>query len=152
MAIGSRRTTPTAPVAAAVVSEAIVAPTNTPCSQSNDWYTSGTVRARRPPNRIALIGTPCGSSQCGEITGFWVAGVVNRELGWAALVPEAGVQGLPCQSVRCWGTGPSMPSHHTPPSSVIATLVKIEFLPSASMALGLVLRLVPGATPKTPAS
>ena len=36
MAMGSRRVTPTAPVLAAVVSEAIVAPTNTPCCQPND--------------------------------------------------------------------------------------------------------------------
>src|SRR5579859_2938861 len=148
MAIGSRRTTPTAPVAAAVVSDAIVAPRNTPCSQSNDRYTSGTVRARRPPNRMALSGTPCGSSQCADSAGFWVAGVVKRELGWAAFVPDDGVHGWPCQSVRCCGTGPSMPSHHTPPSSVMATLVRIEFRDTASMALGLVLRLVPGATPK----
>src|SRR2546426_12738725 len=94
MAIGSRRVMPTAPVAAAVVSDAIVAPTNTPCSQSNERYTSGTVRPRRPPNRIALSGTPCGSSQCDEIAGFCVAGVVNREFGCAALVPDAGVHGL----------------------------------------------------------
>ena len=44
MAIGSRRTTPTAPVAAAVVSEPIVAPTNTPCSKSRLWNTSGATR------------------------------------------------------------------------------------------------------------
>jgi hypothetical protein len=35
IAIGSRRTRPTAPVAAAVVSEAIVAPKYTPWFQSN---------------------------------------------------------------------------------------------------------------------
>src|ERR687886_2997611 len=96
------------------------------------------VRARRPPNRMAEIGTPCGSSQWGEMTGFWPAGVVKRELGCAALVPEPGVQGRPCQSVRRSGTGPSMPSHHTVPSSFRATLVKIEFLETASIALGLV--------------
>src|SRR5437588_933127 len=101
---------------------------------------------------MALSGTPSGSSQCADRTGFCVAGVVKRELGWAALVPEAGVQGLPCQSIRCCGTGPSMPSHHTPLSSVIATLVKIELALTASMALGFVLRFVPGATPKYPAS
>ena len=77
-----------------------------------------------------------------------MAGVVKRELGCAAFVPEPGVHGWPCQSVRRSGTGPSMPSHHTPPSSVMATLVKIELLLTASMALGFVLRLVPGATPK----
>src|SRR5579859_6878304 len=148
MAIGSRRTTPTAPVAAAVVSDAMVAPRKTPCAQSNERYTSGTVRARRPPNRIALSGTPGASSQWGDRTGFCVAGVVKRELGWAALVPEAGVHGLPCQSTRRCGTGPSRPSHHTPRSSVMATLVKIEFWLTAAIAFGLVLRLVPGATPK----
>src|SRR5438270_525931 len=132
MAIGSRRTTPTAPVAAAVVSDAIVAPMKTPCSQSKDLYTRGTVRARRPPNRIALRGTPCGSSQCDDRAGFRWAGVVKRELGWAALVPDAGVHGLPCQSSSFGGTGPSMPSHHTPPSSLMATFVKIEFWLTAS--------------------
>lgn len=36
MAMGSRRVMPTSPVAAAVVSKALVAPTKTPCCQSND--------------------------------------------------------------------------------------------------------------------
>ena len=45
-----------------------------------------------------------------------------------------------------------MPSHHTPPSGVSATLVKIVFFASAAIALGLVTLLVPGATPKKPAS
>src|SRR6516225_6684589 len=45
-----------------------------------------------------------------------------------------------------------MPSHHTPPSGVSATLVKMVFFASDFMALGLVLMLVPGATPKNPAS
>src|SRR5580658_10003884 len=45
-----------------------------------------------------------------------------------------------------------MPSHHTPPSGVSATLVKIEFRASVSMAFGLVLWDVPAATPKNPAS
>ena len=62
MAIESRRTTPTAPVAAAVVSEAIEAPTSTPWVQSRASSTSGTSDARRPPNTMALIGTPCGAS------------------------------------------------------------------------------------------
>ena len=45
------------------------------------------------------------------------------------------------------------PSHHTSPSSVSATLVKIECPPSmAAMALGLVSVLVPGATPNSPVS
>src|ERR1700737_282690 len=97
---------------------------------------------------MALSGTPCGSSQCEESAGFCVAGFVNRELGCAAFVPDAGVQGWPCQSVKHCGTGPSMSSHQTPPSSVMATLVKIELLLTASIACGFVLRLVPGATPK----
>ena len=45
-----------------------------------------------------------------------------------------------------------MPSHHTPPSGVSATLVKIVFLASAAIAFGLVFIDVPGATPKKPAS
>ena len=45
-----------------------------------------------------------------------------------------------------------MPSHHTSPSSVSAVLVKIVLPPMVSMALGLVCMLVPGATPKKPAS
>ena len=46
-----------------------------------------------------------------------------------------------------------MPSHHTPPSSVSATLVKMV-LPRAiaCIALGLVDQPVPGATPNSPAS
>src|ERR1700687_1834074 len=45
-----------------------------------------------------------------------------------------------------------MPSHHTPPSGVRATLVKMEFLASVAIAFGLVLCDVPGATPKKPVS
>src|SRR5438105_4749620 len=84
MAIGSRRTTPTAPVAAAVVSDATEAPRNTPWFQSNASSTSGAVRARRPPKMNAEIGTPCGSSNFGEMLGHCRAGAVKRELGCAA--------------------------------------------------------------------
>jgi hypothetical protein len=45
-----------------------------------------------------------------------------------------------------------MPSHQTSPSSVSATLVKMVFSAREAMALKLVLSLVPGATPKKPAS
>ena len=45
-----------------------------------------------------------------------------------------------------------MPSHHTPPSAVTATFVKIVFVAIIAMAFGLVVADVPGATPKTPAS
>ena len=41
-----------------------------------------------------------------------------------------------------------MLSHHTSPSSVSATLVKITSLSKLRMQLGLVSMLVPGATPK----
>src|SRR5882724_7511199 len=78
MAIGSRRVIPTSPVAAAVVSEAIIAPTNTPCCQSKDSYTSGATRALRPPKINAEIGTPSGASHFGEILGDCGAGTVYR--------------------------------------------------------------------------
>ena len=58
MAMGSRRSTPTAPAAAAVVSDEQVAPMKTPCCQSRDWVTSGMVFSRRPPKMIASSGTP----------------------------------------------------------------------------------------------
>src|SRR5262249_23006309 len=59
---------------------------------------------------------------------------------------------LPCQSRHSAGGSSVMPSHHTPPSGVSATLVKIVFRANVAMALGLVLAEVPGATPKNPAS
>src|SRR6476620_10398431 len=105
---------------------------------------------------IALIGTPLGSSQAGSIVGHCLAGAVKRALGWAALAPVAlaisGVQILPCQSVAISGGVSVMPSHHTPPSGVSATFVKIVFFASEAIAFGFVLLLVPGATPKKPAS
>ena len=151
MAIGSRRTTPTAPVAAAVVSEPIVAPTKTPCSKSRLWKTSGTTRARRPPKTIADSGTPCGSSQRADIDGHWRAATVNRAFGCAALPVRS--QGLPCQSTRSGGGGLlSLPSHHGTPPGVTATLVKIVLRAIVASAFGFVSGLVPGTTPKKPAS
>ena len=79
--MGSRRTTPTAPVAAAVVSEPIVAPRNTPCAQLKDSRTSGTVPARRPPKMMAEMGTPCGSLAFGESAGLFCIGAVKRLFG-----------------------------------------------------------------------
>ena len=114
--------------------------------------TSGTTVERRPPNSIASIGTPSGSSHSGAIDGHWSAGVVKRAFGWAAGWSASGVQSLPCQSIACAGGSPVSPSHHTSPSSVRAQLVKIEFLPIVSIAFGLVSAPVPGATPKKPAS
>src|SRR5579864_5019445 len=114
------------------------------------------VAARRPPKIIALRGTPLGSSQAGSMVGHCDAGAVNRELGCAALAPVSlaicGVHFLPCQSVHSAGGESVMPSHHTPPSLVSATLVKIVLRASVAIALGLVLFEVPGATPKKPAS
>ena len=75
IAIGSRRTTPTWPTAAAVVSEESVAPMNVPCTQSRASVTSGIVVLRRPPNRIASIGTPRGSSYSGARIGHCLIGV-----------------------------------------------------------------------------
>src|SRR5213593_4419468 len=100
----------------------------------------------------AEIGTPLGFSQSGSMVGHWRAGAVNRPFGCAAGVPLFGVHLLPRQSISSAGGSAVMPSHHTPPSGVSATLVKIVFFASAAMALGLVLTDVPGATPKNPAS
>src|SRR5436305_8214676 len=91
MAKGSRLSLPTAPAAAAVVSDAMIEPRNTPCSQSKDSCTSGTTDERRPPKSTAEMGTPLGSSHSGAMEGHWAAGAVKRALGWAAGVPEAGV-------------------------------------------------------------
>src|SRR4051812_12232174 len=132
IAIGSRRTTPTLPTAAAVVSEDSVAPRNTPCSQDSDSATNGTVVLRRPPKMMAEIGTPTGESYSGASTSHWVIGVQNRELGCAAgwpadgsSLPSAskppGVQARPCQSVSDGGVSAVIPSHQTPPSGVAAT-------------------------------
>src|ERR1700742_5255905 len=152
IAIGSNRRVPTAPVAAAVVSEDMIEPRNTPWSQSRDSCTSGTTVARRPPNRNASIGTPAGSSHSGAIEGHCAAGVVKRAFGWAAGFSDSGVHSLPCQSIACAGGSPVIPSHQMSPSSVLAQLVKIELRSIVSIALGLVLCEVFGATPKKPAS
>ena len=88
------------------------------------------MRARRPPNMIAEIGTPCGSSQFGAIDGHCDAGAVKREFGWAPLrrLPSgsfmSGVQGFPFQSrAPCVGAGSSWLSHHTVLSSFRTTFV-----------------------------
>src|SRR5690242_18600025 len=110
------------------------------------------VVARRPPKINALMGTPFGFSQSGSMVGHCLAGAVKRALGCAALAPVffaiSGVQRFPCQSMHSAGGSSVMPSHHTPPSGVSATLVKIEFFASVAIAFGLVFADVPGATPK----
>src|SRR3954452_5454890 len=153
MANGSRRTTPTAPVAAAVVSDDRVAPMNTPWFQSRASVTSGTVVFRRPPNRIAEIGTPFGASYSDARIGHWLIGVQKRLFGGLEGWAESGVQSSCFQLVRCAGGSSVMPSHQTSPSSVSATLVNTE-LPASMVriALGLVSQPVPGATPNSPYS
>ncbi len=152
MAKGSRRRSPTRFSAAAVPSEATLEARNTPWFQSKASVTSGTALARRPPKRMAEIGTPAGSSHSAAMDGHCRAGAVKRALGWAAGSLESGVQGRPFQSVRFAGGSAVRPSHQTSPSSVRATLVKMLLAESEAMALGLVAWPVPGATPKNPAS
>ena len=131
----------------------MIEPRKTPCSQSRASCTSGTTVARRPPNRIASIGTPAGSSHSGAIDGHCAAGVVKRAFGCAAGVSDSGVQSLPLQSIACAGGSPVSPSHQMSPSSVLAQLVKIEFaLDRRRSRSGSSSRSVPGATPKKPAS
>src|SRR6201996_5495397 len=118
---------------------------------------SGTVSERRPPKRNAAMGTPSPDSQASRSnTGHCTAGAVKRPLGCAAVrpvfLPISGVQRSPRQSMHSAGGLDVMPSHQTPPSGVSATLVKMVLRLSVAMALGLVLALVPGATPKKPAS
>ena len=107
---------------------------------------------RRPPKINAETGTPWGSSAAGSITGHWLIGAVKRALGCAAGCPLAGVQSWPIQSIRCAGDVFVMPSHHTSPSSVSATLVKMVLVRIDAIALGLDFSLMPGATPKKPDS
>src|ERR1700690_2271024 len=100
------------------------------------------VVARRPPKMNALMGTPSGASHAGSMVGHCAAGAVKREFAWAAFAPVAfaisGVHLLPCQSMHSAGGAFVMPSHHTPPSGVSATLVKIELRDSDAIAFGLV--------------
>src|SRR5438876_9617869 len=114
------------------------------------------VAARRPPKMMACSGTPFGSSHAGSMVGHCDAGAVKRALGCAAFAPVSfaiwGVHLLPNQSRHSSGASSVMPSHHTPPSGVSATFVKIVFRESAAIALGLVFADVPGATPKKPVS
>lgn len=65
--------------AAAVASDLIAAPTKTPCFQLRASYTRGTPAGLRPPNKMAEIGTPSGSSHAGSIMGHCPAGVQNLQ-------------------------------------------------------------------------
>src|SRR6476661_8158318 len=126
IAIGSRRVTPRSPVAAAVVSDAIIAPTKTPCCQSNDSNTSGATRALRPPKMNAEIGTPSGAAHFGEILGDCSAGTVYRAFGCAA-APFAESHFSPFQLISPAGGSIPIPSHHGSRSGVIATFVNSVF-------------------------
>src|SRR5512138_3963626 len=103
MAMGSRRTPSFRPMAAAVVSEPIVAPMYTPWVQLKASRTSGTVVERRPPKRMAEIGTPLGSSTDAERAGLLRAGAVKRLFGWAILSVEPFFQGAFFQSMHSAG-------------------------------------------------
>src|SRR6188768_2221941 len=116
----------------------MIEPRNTPCFQLYASVTSGTVVRRRPPNRIAEIGTPRGSSHSDAIDGHCAAGAVKRAFGWAAGVSTSGFHGLPFQSVARAGASSVMPSHHTSPSSVSAVLVKMQLPQRVSIALAFV--------------
>jgi hypothetical protein len=122
----------------------------TPWAQLKLSVTRGMRLVLRPPKMMAEMGTPWGLSACLSSMGEFTIWAVNREFGWAALVPSAGVQGRPCQSRRFSGTGPSRPSHHGSLASVSrATLVKRVGLKAPRL---MVFIDVPGATPKYPAS
>ena len=101
---------------------------------------------------MALMGTPAGFSHSGSRIGHCDSGAVKRELGCAALRPQSGVHAWPVQSVSRAGGVSVMPSHHTSPSSVIATFVKIVFFRIVFIAFALERYDVPGATPKKPFS
>src|SRR5574344_304057 len=158
IANGSRRIFPTSAaliVEAAVISDPTIEPRNTPWFQLRASCTSGIVEGRRPPKRIALIGTPAGSSQFDAMHGHWSAGAVKRAFGCAKqsdlsfgfLSFSGASRVLPCQSTRVFvffGAYP-MPSHQTSPSSVRAQLVKMVFFSAAFIALKLDSSDVPGA-------
>src|SRR6478609_2430937 len=109
------------------------------------------VVARRPPKMMALIGTPSGSLKPGSMIGHCEIGAVKRAFGCAAGAPVSraisGVHRCPRQSRHSAGGVAVMPSHHTPPSGVSATLVKIVLRAMVAIAFGLVFCDVPGATP-----
>src|SRR5687767_2720581 len=101
---------------------------------------------------IAPTGTPLGSLALGSSAGLFAIAAVNRLFGCAALRPQSGVHSSPSQSMHFAGGASVLPSHHTSPSGSSATLVKIVSCDMQRIAFGLVCSLVPGTTPKYPAS
>jgi hypothetical protein len=141
------------PFAAAVVSEPMVAARYTPWAQLKAWNTSGmscsAAAEDERADRHALRDLP----RRGRCDGHWRCrrGEARvRVRGRRGRSP--GVQSLPCQSMRCAGGVSVMPSHHTSPSSVSATLVKMQLRVRSPSRWGWSSSLVPGATPKKPAS
>ena len=111
MANGSKRSLPTSPNAAAVVSELMIEPMKTPWVQSNASRTRGTTPARRPPNMIPSMGTPAGSSHSEAIAGSWLGR--RREAGVGVGRRAAGVGcpvlPLPVDQVRRRRLGQPLP-------------------------------------------
>src|SRR6266481_2388955 len=99
----------------------------------------------------AEIGTPSAASHFGEILGDCDAGTVYRAFGCAA-TPFEGSHFSPRQVINPAGGSPPIPSHHGSFSAVRPVFVKIVSWVRACITLGFVLRPVPGATPKNPAS
>src|SRR3984893_11420989 len=97
------------------------------------------------------MGTPSGSSQWEEIEGDWEAATVKREFGCSAR-PIGDDHGSAFQLMSPAGGTTSSPSHQGSPAGVRAVLVNTVLWSIAAMTFGFVCRLVPGATPKKPAS
>ena len=156
MAMGSRRTTPTAPVAAAVVSEAMMEPTNTPLLP-----VAGLVDQRRGLGAAAAEDDGGDRHALGIVKLGADAGAVLGRSGEAAVGMRALLGRGLCRS-RDGPSSPSAfsggflsrPSHHTVLSSRLwATLVKmVSCLGGSSGRWGWTSSLVPGATPKKPFS
>ena len=108
-------------------------------------------RCRRAPNRIAPIGTPCGSLESGEIVAHCARATVKRLFGCAAFSPTSGVHGRPCQSMCPRRRGIVVP---LPPYRAVGPErdVRVDrvVLDRGRWPSGWCSRLVPGTTPKKP--
>jgi hypothetical protein len=91
--------------------------THTHAHKLRTCVTSGTVSERRPPNMIASMGTPAGSSHLGSMIGHWRAGAVKRELGCAALKFAPGAHCRPVQDLQPAGSGPMPAARSSAPSA-----------------------------------
>jgi len=130
-----------------VVSEAIEAPTKTPCCQSNASYTSGP-DAAPPAKKESRDRHAGGVLPMRRTLGDWLAARCSaRSDAPQDLAPRPRAS-LPVNHVA--GGDVSLPSHHGSREGVMATLVKMVFSRTAFITLGLVCTPVPGATPKKP--